>query len=167
MASITMQASATIKSNTVEKALVELASFIKLLERDATKNPNNQDNISLAVSSSAQTITITFSIPCSNTRLTDGSFQLKAQNYFTGVVYTSGTTTDDLRGGTPLQDFIDLCQLVQAYEDDPTKNVLQANNITADFNSEPWRFEGTATLTYTEVISTAGALTISVKDYLS
>lgn len=167
MATITLSSSATIKSNTVEKALVELASFIKIAERDSVKNPNNQDNISLSISSSAQTVTITFSLPCNNTRLTDGSFQLKASNYLTGVTYTSGSGTDDLRGGNALQDFIDLCQLMQSYEDDATKNVLAANNITADFNSEPWRFEGTATLTYSEVISALGVLTISVKDYLS
>lgn len=167
MTALTMTAGATVKSSTCEKALLELAAFLKVQERDGTKNPNNQDNVSIQVSSSNQLVTITFSIPCTNTRLTDGSYQLKANNYLTNVTYVSGGATDDLRGGNAIQDFVNLVQLVQGYEDDPTKNVTAANNVTGDFNSEPWRFEGTASLSYTESINTTGGLVVLVKEYLS
>lgn len=167
MVALVMGSGTTIKSTTCEKAILELASFIKVQERDSTKNPNNQDNIGISVTSTNALCTITFTIPCNNTRLADGSFQLKANNYLTNVTYVSGSGTDDLRGGNALQDFVDLIQLVQGYEDDPVRNVTLANNVTGDFNSEPWRFEGTATLTYSEVVNVTGGLVVSVKEYLS
>lgn len=167
MATLTLGTGATLKSTTVEAAIIELLNFIKIHERVSIENPNSQDNVRVLWSSVSRQYTGTFSLPCTFTKNELNVYTPRCINYFQNLTYSSGSAASELVSQNPLQDLMDLILRVQELEADPSKNATSANNVTADVLSEPYRFEGSYTLDTTEVINVNGSVSYPVKPYLT
>lgn len=174
MAGLALGTGATLRSQTIEAAIHELATYCKMRERVALENPNNQENFRLSWDSVLLQYSCTFSLPCTYNR-EGNNFVPKTINYFSNLTYNSGTGGDLFGANNPLQDFMNLILEGQRREADTALNPTGVDYLRGELLNEPYRFEGSYRFDTTEIIAattatnsaTAGDVIYRVRAYLN
>lgn len=156
----------TLKSNTLENALVEGLMLLRSKELDTAINPANENKISFSLD---QTLVLsgTASFTAQETvSSTDGSINWNINNYLgAGFVFSAGTSGTIKSNNLPAA-IIEIAKRMQLLEAQAAKNQSGLNRINLTYDSDA----ATVTLTFesalTITIATDGKTQFSATSYL-
>lgn len=157
--------SGTLKSATAEDQLLELATYIKNLEQQPSKNPSATNKITITHNLTSLQATITFSLPAKPGINNLGQPITTADNYLQNTGFTndgSGTFKSD----KPENYFLELITYLQIKEADTTKNIDGSNNVTASYDSDENLFSGSVSLPIDVALQSDGSTKIQASEYL-
>lgn len=167
MTKLTIDSTATLKSNTMEGALLELVTLIRINESILSNNPQALNNISLSISYDDLTADGTVTFPLSISIDNQGDSVISAINYLSNVTYSAGISANTLKSSNPINAVIELIQRMQTLETVTTNNPTGANKVTGKTDNELLVYTGTFNLNLSLSIGTNGALQYTAKEYLT
>ena len=133
----------SLTATTYEQAVEELSTRIAIFQANSTNNPQGVIGVSFSTDSKTGQTSYEFALPLSVTA-SGSNRSFTAQNYLTGVTYTSGTGA--LTGGNMLQDLVNILFDMQNLENTPVSNPTQSNRLSLSIDSEPWQLTSSITL---------------------
>lgn len=167
MAGLTLGTGNTIKSNLLEAAFYEVASRIRLLELDASKNTSNANNVTLNLDQTAQRISGSFTFSATKTIATDGSVNWIITPYLVSTGFTPGNPTGTIKSANISAALVELAELIQIREADTGKNPQSIQSITElNYDSEANRVSGAFDFAVNITLAATGETQVRVQAYL-
>jgi len=166
MANITWGSGAPYTPPTLEAAAYLFAQQLAVLQRSPSSNPQSKDIVGITTNDVTDTVSISFSIPCTPTRNASGVTVYSVVQYFIGDVYVfkAGST---LVATHLLEAFKECIEFIQIKEFDTALNTTAVNNVSFSITSDGTNFSGSLVLDLTAIISTAGTVQYTAKSYLA
>lgn len=165
MTAITPGNNGTLKSDSAEGQLLELAAFIRFAEQLATTNPTNRNAVTVAYNLQTFTANLTFTIPAIPGINANGQSIITASAYLINTNFNVGTA-GTFKSTTPEAYLLELITYIQIKESDITKNTLNSNNVTANYDSDDNVFSGSATIPIIAALDEDGNTKIIADEYL-
>jgi hypothetical protein len=156
----------TLKSTTLEGAIIELAVFLNNSELNTTINTASANNISPSFSLDNSAFLTSFNIPATQTVNSDGTVKISATEYLTGTGYVPGTG-GTLESTTPVAAFLELVTLATDAQADPTHNSSGITNITSSYDTNNAVFTGSITLPIAASLDSSGHALFTSTGYLT
>jgi hypothetical protein len=165
MSQVTPGSGATLKADSLEGQLLELASFLKKAEQTPAQNPNARNFIGITCNFSTLVASITFSLPASPGINSSGQLITTATPYLQNTGFTAGSGGTFL-SPTPEGYFLELIVSLQISEANSAKNPTLVNNISAIYDTDEQLFDGTAALPFVFSSQTDGSVALVPEEYL-
>lgn len=144
MTNITPGTGGTIKSLTAEGQLLEVIDFIKLAEKDVTKNITSKVGVTGNYNINSSFFNGGFDIDCTRSLNAQGQSVISPTNYFTNLTFTSGTG-GTFKSSNPIAYLYEVATFLEFGEalqtGDSPKNYISTtltgddNKITATINT--------------------------------
>lgn len=176
MGSITPGVGGTLKSNTIENMLYEALNIALNWENDATKNPNNERNITLTEDRAARRVTAAFDLKISRERTTSGATSFPVQTALVSTGYAVGTGTTNVSGVIVPPSIIstniyaaivEICEELQRRDIDQNKNPQGLNTVTAlNYDSESLTVTGSVNMVVDFSTDNTGNVVSRARAYL-
>jgi hypothetical protein len=157
---------ATLKSTTAEGQLLEIISFMRIMEQNLTNNPQGLNKITASLDIKNLSISGNFSFNLTKTESTDFGTLFKISEYLISTGFSSGTG-GTFKSPTPANYMREVLEYLQSLEANPNKNLQAANNITTSFDTDDLLYSGTFSFNLNLSIASNGATTFTAKEYLS
>ena len=165
MTQIPVQEGETLRTNTIEGRILELASYLQLAQNNLSKNPDKITYVTLAINAVNLTSSISFNIPVTISTDSPGNILLKAQTI--GIDFGMNPGVGGyFRSLNPLQYFMELTAYLQNLELDKTKNPNELNYISADYSLDEGIYSGTISLPISFNIDPTGLVAFKAVPYL-
>lgn len=165
MTVVTPGSQATLKASKAESQLLELLTYIKLMELQPSKNPDNKSNVSINYNLGTQLANMTFSIDAIPEINNLGQMVSVAKPYLQNTNFTSGSGGTFV-SSTPEAYLLELLSFIQIKESDSTKNTNNDNNVAFTYDVDRSLFSGNVTLPIEVSLQDDGTVKVTAKEYL-
>jgi hypothetical protein len=156
---------ATLKSTTAENQLLEIISFIRVMEQNLTNNPQILNKISASLDIKTLTISGNFSFTLIKTESDFGTL-FKVSEYLINTNFNPGTG-GTFKSPTPANYMREVLEYIQSLEANPNKNTQAINSITTSYDTDDLIYSGTFDFNLSLSIAATGAAVFTAKEYLS
>lgn len=165
MTVVTPGSQATLKAAKAESQLLELLTFLKLMELQPNKNPEGKNNVSINYNVTTQLANISFTVDATPQINNLGQMVTIAKPYLVNTGFTPGTGGTFV-SSTPEAYLLELLSFIQIKESDPTKNLNSENNVAFTYDVDRNTFSGSVTLPIETSLQNDGNVKITAKEYL-
>lgn len=155
---------ATLKSTTAENQLLEIVSFIRIMEQNLNNNPQSLSKISASLDIKDLSISGNFSFGLTKTESDFGTL-FKVTEYLTNTNFNPGTG-GTFKSPTPANYMREVLEYIQSLEANPSKNTQLINSITTSYDTDDLLYSGTFNFNLTLSIAANGATVFTAKEYL-
>lgn len=164
MTAINPGTNGTFSSVDAEQFLIDSVVFLSTIQKDSTKNPNNELLASANIDVNARTFTGVYTIKSVQTINASGQLVISPKTVFTNSGFVQGTGST-FNSATIEGALLEVIQYLQNTESDSSKNPTSINNISGTYNSDTGVFSGSFIIPIT-LTQQAGITTIESDPYL-